>query len=363
MSKPLRLLPARGVMGRRTILPLLISAADVGVHAAEMVHDLSYPEAERLVRPRSALMAEGWTSRELTDAVARGHLIRVQRNRYVRAEVTADLWPEAAHRIEIAAAVAEMRGGPGVVSYESAAVLWGLPLYRLRPSAVHMSMPGDARMSSRLRVRRHADRLADDEVCDVEDVRCTTVERTVWDVIRTVPTDAALAIADAAFRLVSADERADPRGPARLREALFDRCAAKGVRGVRPARRIADIADGRAESPGESVTRLRLLQLGFEHIDLQVPVIGPDGQTYRADLELQEEGVFVEFDGIAKYRDSEMMRGRSLDDLLLAEKRREDWIRGVTGKRIVRVMAEHIASPEALRARLAAFGIPSPFRR
>jgi hypothetical protein len=48
--------------------------------------------------------------------------------------------------------------------------------------------------------------------------------------------------------------------------------------------------------------------------------------------------------------------------VLLDEKRREDWIRGVTQKRFVRVEDPHIVTTEALAARLAGFGIRLPSR-
>ncbi|MFL0564402.1 hypothetical protein ACH0CG_01485 [Microbacterium sp. 179-I 1D1 NHS] len=326
-----------------------------------MGHHLSYDAAAALVFSRSTLLDGGWTSRMITHSVEKGRLIRIQRNRYVRAEDIADLWPESVHRVEIAAAVAEMRHGPGVVSYDSAAVLWDLPLYRHRPAAVHISMPGDARMSSRLRVRRHADRLADADLHEIGSVRCSSLERTVWDVARSLPADSALAAADAALRLAVDSERAGSFSHAGLRQRLLERCAASsGVRGIRSAIRIMELADPRAELPGESVTRLRLRQLGFRRIGIQVPVDGPDGQQFRVDLEIEDEGILLEFDGVAKYRDEGMRQGRGLEDVLLAEKQREDWIRGVTGKRLVRLTGEHIATPATLRSRLAAFGIRSP---
>ena len=216
-------------------------------------------------------------------------------------------------------------------------------------------------MSSRLRVRRHADRLVEADIDELHGVPCTSLERTIWDVARSLPPEAAVAAVDAALRQIALSPRRGAAHAEQTRQRVLDRCAAaRGVRGIRQAARVVAFADHRAELPGESVSRFRLRQLGFERVDLQVPVPGSDGREFRIDLELEDVGVFVEFDGSAKYRDEAMRSGRSLDDVLLAEKHREDWIRGVTGKRLVRVASEHISSPAALRARLSAFGIPMP---
>jgi uncharacterized membrane protein len=84
--------------------------------------------------------------------------------------------------------------------------------------------------------------------------------------------------------------------------------------------------------------------------------------VFRVDLDIEEVATFVEFDGHGKYLEESLRSGRSLDEVLLAEKRREDWIRGVTQRRFVRVEDAHIGSAEALASRLAAFGIPIPGR-
>lgn len=60
--------------------------------------------------------------------------------------------------------------------------------------------------------------------------------------------------------------------------------------------------------------------------------------------------MFWEFDGEGKYRDRALRAGKSLEDVLLAEKRREDAIRGVTQWRLCRGGFRDIATPETLAA-------------
>lgn len=55
-----------------------------------------------------------------------------------------------------------------------------------------------------------------------------------------------------------------------------------------------------------------------------------------------------------------MRSGRTLEQVILDEKRREDWIRGTTQKRFARAESPHIVTPATLGKRLAAFGITPP---
>jgi hypothetical protein len=121
---------------------------------------------------------------------------------------------------------------------------------------------------------------------------------------------------------------------------------------------VLAFADGRAELPGESVSRVRLAELGFRRIRLQVVVDAPAaGRQYRVDFGLDDADAFGEFDGRIKYHDIGMTRGRTADEIFEREKQREDWIRGTTGRRLVRWGWADIETADMLALRLAAFGI------
>jgi hypothetical protein len=333
---------------------------DDEVHARH----LSLPDAAEAVRSRSQLRALGISEREIGRAVQSGELRRLQRNRFVEVAVWDDLWPESRHLVELSAAVAEMRKGQGFLSYASAGALRELPFYRHIPEAVHITVPAGARMSSRPGLRRHHDRLPEDDIDMMFGIRCTSLERTTFDLARTLSMEAAVAVADAALRKVAmvAGEY-DERGAEAWRERMLDRCArSRGMRGVRQAEQVIRFADGRSESPGEAVGRLQLSRLGFRRLRLQVPVPGPSGKPYRVDLEIEDVGTFFEFDGHTKYLEESLRSGRTVEQVVLDEKRREDWIRGTTQKRFVRAESSHILTPSALAKRLAAFGVVPPSR-
>ncbi|WFR66564.1 hypothetical protein P9139_17600 [Curtobacterium flaccumfaciens] len=58
----------------------------------------------------------------------------------------------------------------------------------------------------------------------------------------------------------------------------------------------------------------------------------------RVDFWFPDQGVVVEFDGLAKYRDPALRGGRTADEVLVAEKLREDDVRSLPDvRRVVRV--------------------------
>lgn len=313
------------------------------------------------VRSRSDLINNGWTDRRIAAAVREGTLHQIRRGWFIDADERNGLWEEEKHRAHVIA-VARDAQGPAAMSHSSSAVLWRLPLWKMRLVRVHMTTDAPRRISSSPDVRRHVAPLPPDDVTLVDGIRCTSLERTVFDLIRVLPLTSAIAVADAAERQMA--ERGwewDLDAVTSWRRSLASRIdAATGARGVRQARWASEFADGRAQSPGESVSRLHLHRLGFEAPELQVPVEGPVGSPYFVDFGMRGIRAFGEFDGKGKYLDAALREGKSLDQILLEEKQREDWIRGTTQWRLGRWETPHIETANALGIRLAAFGIAPP---
>jgi very-short-patch-repair endonuclease len=177
-----------------------------------------------------------------------------------------------------------------VASHVSAAVLWDLPLPGERLGTVHVSRvpPRTARPTSTSRYRMHSPLVSDDETTTLHGLRATGAVRTVTDCVRLLDPDWGVAIADAALHrgLVTG-------------EALSD--AARGIGRLKGSRRVR-LLPGRvsalAESPAESLLRLRLIRLGYRPRE-QVSLPSVPGSP-RVDF-LVDPSVVVEFDGRGKY--------------------------------------------------------------
>lgn len=322
----------------------------------------SSDELARALWAREHLRSDGWTERSIAAAVSDGRLHRVRRGWYLDGALWGELWAEGRHLAHVLAVARDATSRDSVMSHTSAAVLWGLPLFRLSPRRVHMTTPNPRRISSAPDVLRHSAALREAEITSRHGIRCTTLERTVLDIARCLSPEAAVSAANAALRLSAVsghhqNEELAASWRGTLRKMALKEC---GSRGIRQARHVIEFADGRAQLPGESVSRLHLVRLGFATPRLQVAVADGRGGSYWLDFGLEDVHSFGEFDGKGKYLDESLRSGRSLEEVMLAEKVREDWIRGTTQRRFARWGDEHIGSPLVLGRRLAAFGIHPP---
>jgi hypothetical protein len=104
--------------------------------------------------------------------------------------------------------------------------------------------------------------------------------------------------------------------------------------GVADAARAVGLADGRAESPLETLGRLRIVRSGLPVPELQIEIHDRRSFVARVDGWYEEAAVAVEFDGLVKYADPR--DGRSPARVHWDEKRREDRLRDLD-IRVVRV--------------------------
>ena len=96
----------------------------------------------------------------------------------------------------------------------------------------------------------------------------------------------------------------------------------------RVARLALMLARPEAESAGESLTRVACFRHGIPCPDLQHDVFDDDGHLLgRTDFYWAQARLIGEFDGKIKY-EKLLREGESAADVVVREKRREDWLRG-----------------------------------
>lgn len=286
--------------------------------------------------------------------VDRGELVRLCRGAYMRAAVWSTLHPDARHRA-LVKAVAALSSPDVVFSHSSAAALWRLPRIGSWPSQVHAvdAVATGGRSSHRL--IRHA--VGVPRVVDqIDGLVVTSLARSVVDLARTEPFAAAVAAADAALRRTEHPWREVP-STTLTRTDLFEELANIPLRhGTARARRVIEFADGAADRPGESLSRVSMLSAGITMPELQVPLYGASGRRYVVDFFWRKFNVIGEFDGLDKYVNPVYLRGRTSAQVLQDEKRREDDLRAA-GHGMSRWEWAVAISPRRLRAQLALAGV------
>jgi hypothetical protein len=284
------------------------------------------------------LRARGFNSDEVRRLSADGELTSLRRGAYVR-NGTTELSVEQRHLRLIQGTVPLLHDG-AVISHTSAAVLHGLPVWPSAVSQVHLTRDRSGGGKNRTLVRVHGARLADQDVTTIEGIAVTSLGRTVLDLCRTLPVEQAVAAGDRAL--------ADGLAVNVLEEALLQLGRSPGIRA---ARRAIQLMDGRSESAGESVSRVRIILDGMPAPELQRVIRSPSGTfVARVDFLWKEQGTVGEFDGKIKY--GRLLKpGQPMEEVLAEEKKREDAIRDL-GWKVVRWLWEDLYRPGALRNRL-----------
>jgi hypothetical protein len=289
---------------------------------------------------RTALRRIGWSDPAVARALTSGYLARPRRGWYARPGADADR--AAAH------AVAHARAGT-VLSDRTATMMHGLPIVGARTPVPELTVPprwpGNA---SGAHLRRAT--LRPEDVTVVDGVLVTSIARTLVDLGRHRSTACAVVALDAALHdgRVTIDEI----------EAVLRNCW--NWPGIRRAQRAVRLADARAESPLESVSRLVMGWLGLPPPQLQPLILDRYGAPVaRLDFYWDEFGVAGESDGRAKYRKNEDERDNEKDRQEHLEDDNLHFARWGWDTAWRRVEADGVQDPERVRARPAARWIRS----
>ncbi len=249
-------------------------------------------------------LAEGHTRAELRTGLRTGRWERPRQGVLVPADGAG---PETQHRRRILAAHYDL-GPKTYFSHFSAALLHGLPLLAKRhdETTVVRTGGGHGSINPTLHARRAS--LDGSDIAVVYGLPVTSLTRTVTDLVRLLPFPEAVMVADVALA----------RG---LERGELLALTASG-RGCRLAGRALTFADPRAESPGESLSRVRIAQAGLPPPELQHEFWRAGTLLGRGDFWWERHGLIGEFDGETKY-EALLKPGQSPAQAIMAEKRRE----------------------------------------
>lgn len=259
----------------------------------------------------SAAIALGWTPSALRHASAVGDLQRLG-----RAVLATPLAPDEsvpARRVSEqvllrAAQASALRCPRAAISHFAAGIAVGIPTFGPlnRPC---LTVPAGTRLRHLADAHLHRAALLPGEVIDVGGYRFTGTARTVMDIAREHGVEAGVVAADHALHegLISRDDLA----------AAFEMCG--GWPGRRNARITLLCADDAAESPLESVSRLRIVRAGLPAPRPQAEICDLHGNYItRCDFLWDDLGVVGEADGRMKYREDNghALRERSVREAL-----------------------------------------------
>lgn len=251
----------------------------------------------------------------------RGELLRIGHGVSTPARAFHDASEMVRHRARIDAVLAVSRSGL-IVSHASAVVMHGLPWFGPLPDRAVLTDPTRDR-AQRLRFSDKVPaRGRDVATVLIDGVETTDLVTTAVDVALRSDRGHALVVLDAVLG----------RGIDR-RDLLAELESRPTRRGVQRVRALLEIADGRIESVGESLAQLVMHDLGLPRPELQHEFFVDGRHIARVDFWFPEHGVVVEFDGLVKYRAGDVRGTRTADDVVVAEKFREDAVRAVPGVR------------------------------
>jgi predicted transcriptional regulator of viral defense system len=262
---------------------------------------------------RADLLATGVQPKRIDAALRSGRLIPLSRGVYARADAAKKARSNADgdYRLRVAGALA-IAGADVVVSHQSAARMLGINLLDEATSEITITGPTERGWHSRAGTHRYAIDVPADQIAVQFGLPVTTAARTVIDLCRQMDFRAGVVAADSALhqRLTSKTELRSvieklPRRP-----------------GIARAVEVIEFADGRSESPLESIARVVIRDCGLPAPELQISLGGIDEPVARVDFYWKKYRTAAEVDGAMKYDQDPGRAIRQLrrDALLRAER-------------------------------------------
>lgn len=269
---------------------------------------------ERGYVSRPEILATGLGDREIRSAIRSGLLIRIGAGLYAPTTLYRGMTDEE-KLVTRSRAVFHRHGGSVALTHQSAAAVHGITLWGAPVDEVHVTRLDRGRSRHEAGVQHHVGGMGASDIVEIDGVLVSSPDRCVWELACEQSPESAIVSADAALHrgLVTADS---------LHETS-SRFRTWG--GSRSGRLALSLADGGAESAGESRARYQFWRHGIPRPDLQFRVTDESGLfVARTDFAWQLHRHLAEFDGRIKYDGT---FGADGFGSVFDEKRREDLVR------------------------------------
>jgi Transcriptional regulator, AbiEi antitoxin len=283
----------------------------------------------------------GYDDKSVTRMVRAGVWTRFRRGYYC----FTDLWSaldETGHYLVRCRAVLHSLGKDVALSHVSGVLAHKLSVWRADLRHVHVTRLDGAQGRIEGDVIHHEGKWADNEVVEVDGLRVLLPVRCALEYGTRVPSEEALVVLDSLLHTAHADEDDLAR--------QFEKMGAwPGMRHLHVPVRMAD---GRAESVGESRGRWMFWSTGLPAPDLQVRIHDAAGELRgTCDWGWLSLGLLGEFDGRIKY--GRLLKpGQDVGEVVFAEKQREDELREITGCSMIRLIWTDYDRPRVVRDRV-----------
>ena len=287
--------------------------------------------------------ALGYHDHAMATLVRSGSWHRVRRGAYTYRDLWEPLSNNARYGL-LCRAVLRQANTAVLLSHLSSANEWGAPLWDVELSEVHVTRVDGKSGRREAGVRQHRGKLVAEDVTERAGIATVSATRTALELTTLLDVEHSLVEIDALLHanLTSLEALREryvhmERWPETLRTDL-----------------VLRLVDGRSESVGESRTRYLCWS---QHLPAPIPnypIRDRNGkEIFRVDLAWPELGLFLEFDGEAKYRRLRRA-GETVEDAVIREKRRESTICELTGWRCIRIVWADLYRPVETAARIRA---------
>ncbi len=278
----------------------------------------------------------GYDDRALSRTMRAGTITRIRHGAYVFSERWRGLDDPGRHLLR-ARAVLRTAQSQVALSHTTALLVMGVPVWDLSLDEVHLTRLDGRAGRREAGVAQHRGRIIPGDVRACGELLVTSPTRTALDLTTITDVEHCLPVVDHLLHdkaVTKADLRTRAAGmtfwPGTLATDLTIR-----------------LADGRSESVGESRASHLFWREGLPKPQLQYEIVNARGECVaRVDFAWPEYGVFLEFDGKAKYEKLRKER-ESVLDVVLREKKREEMICRLTGWRCVRITWADLYQPHA----------------